>query len=190
MSEGLSRVLPIPSVQVEGEDPSREGFGSASLQGSLQWQSLLDSVYSATRSRRYAARYCASATLQSLVDAAFGNALAIGTSAHGRNNGLIGWLIIGGVFMVGGRGWCLFFRPLAMSNLAHKAGSKLGMYRTETRQDQCADCKSCKDLCPMWAINEDKSIERRPLHKLQRVRKLCKGILASGREECGRAKQN
>jgi len=196
VSEGLSRVLPIPSkFRLKVKDPKvTRGLRFGFLTGFIAVAAFAGFSIFGDQIASICCRYCASSTLQNLVDAAFGNALAIEYWHTGGIMVLIGWLIIGGIFMVGGRGWCLFFCPLgAMSNLAHKAGSKLGMYRTEYDKTKCADCKGCKDLCPMWAINEDKSIETTLCINCKECVNLCpKGAyyMKWGRKNAGDAKQN
>lgn len=161
VSEGLSRLLPLPSkLRLHIKDPSvtrglRFGFlaGFIAVSIAAAYNIAGDEVSS------ICCYYCASASLQNITDAALG----IGSLDYWFTGGiitLIGWLVIGGVFMYGGRGWCLFFCPLgAVSNLAHKAGSKFGMVRTEYNKEKCNNCNSCKDMCPMWAIKGDKTIE-------------------------------
>jgi len=106
-------------------------------------------------------RYCTSSVLQNLSSGLFGNFLAIEYWHTGSIIVLISWLLIGGVFMQGGRGWCLFFCPLgALSNVLHKAGARLGFYRIEHSKSKCASCNLCSKVCPTWAIRGDKTIER------------------------------
>ncbi len=73
---------------------------------------------------------------------------------------LIVWLLLGGIMMVGGRGWCLFFCPLgAISGISHAIGAKLGFYRLEYEASNCRNCRKCDVNCPMWAIGMDGKIE-------------------------------
>jgi ferredoxin-type protein NapH len=68
-----------------------------------------------------------------------------------------GWLVLGGIFWKGGRGWCLFACPLgAMANLFHWIGAKLGLSRKVVHDpSKCGACKMCEQVCPAWAITGD-----------------------------------
>lgn len=99
-------------------------------------------------------RYCAASQLQSLVTAITVDPSELVYWHSGGILSLILWLFVGGVFMMGGRGWCNFFCPLgAFSNLFHSIGSKLGFtFKIKHDASKCTDCGLCKDVCPTWAI--------------------------------------
>lgn len=65
------------------------------------------------------------------------------------------WLVIGGLFMKGGRGWCNFLCPVgAIQNLFHSIGSRLGFtYKLRYAPDKCKTCLSCVRACPMRAVS-------------------------------------
>ena len=106
-------------------------------------------------------RYCASSVLQNFASGIFGNPDALAYWHSGAIIVLASWLLIGGVLFVGGRGWCLFFCPLgAVSNLAHKGGARLGLFKVKFNKDKCQNCSTCSVNCPMWAIKEDKQVDR------------------------------
>ena len=104
-------------------------------------------------------RYCASSQLQNLVNGIF----TPGTLSYWHSGGIMvlgGWLLIGGIFWKGGRGWCLYGCPLgAVSNVLHTAGSRLGFtYKVKHDPVNCTQCGTCENMCPSWSINrtEDK----------------------------------
>jgi len=109
-------------------------------------------------------RYCASSQLQNLVNGIFWPS----TLSYWHSGGIMvigAWLVLGGVFWYGGRGWCLYGCPLgAVSNLLHAIGSKLGFtYKVKHDAAHCTKCGKCEKVCPSWAINrqaEDVSINR------------------------------
>ncbi len=131
-------------------------------------------------------RFCASSQLQNLVAGIFnpstlqywhsGAIMVIGT-----------WLILGGLFWKGGRGWCLYACPLgAVSNLIHFAGSKLPFtWRVKHDPSKCTECDSCEDVCPSWAISRHSKEVTINLHTciacLECVKACDKGCYTYGR---------
>jgi ferredoxin-type protein NapH len=161
-SEGLSRIVPIPKkAKVKLKDPKvtrsiRYGF----LAGFFA-VAVIVGYKMTTDVGSICCRYCSASPLQNFSTAfTTGN---LGLLANWTSSGLIVlmvWLVIGGVLLVGGRGWCLFFCPLgAVSGLAHAAGSKMGFYKTSFNEHKCKDCKQCTVTCPMQAIAEDGKVE-------------------------------
>ncbi len=161
-SEGLSRIVPLPKkARVKLKDPKvtrsiRYGF----LTGFFA-VALIVGYKVTTDIGSICCRYCSSAPLQNFSTAlTTGN---LGLLANWTSSGMIVllvWLVIGGVLLVGGRGWCLFLCPLgAVSGLAHAAGSKLGFYKTTFNKSNCKNCKKCSVTCPMQAIGEDGKVE-------------------------------
>jgi ferredoxin-type protein NapH len=164
ISEGLSRAIPMPNkYRLKIRDPAltsmlRYGF----LAGFILVGVLVGYKYVAsTELSTVCCRYCASSVLQIMADAVFVSPMAVEYWHSGAIIVLVAWLVIGGLFMAGGRGWCLFFCPLgALSGLAHKLGAKLGFLRMEHDASKCKNCKGCSDRCMMWAIKDDKTVER------------------------------
>ncbi len=106
-------------------------------------------------------RYCASSVLQNLIDGLFGNISALDYWYTGSIMVLIFWLLVGDIFTFGGRGWCVPFCPLGtVSGFIHAVGAKIGFYRTVKNEKDCKNFGSCSEVCPMWAIGSDNSIER------------------------------
>ncbi len=98
-------------------------------------------------------RYCASSQLQNLVNGIF-NPAALSYWHSGAIMVMGGWLLIGGVFWQGGRGWCLYGCPLgAVSNGLHSIGSKIGFFRVRHESANCTSCGKCEAVCPSWAIS-------------------------------------
>lgn len=162
VSEGASRAAPIPSKY-------RFKIKSTSLTSGLRYGFLFGFIavaiiaaYKVTPAiGSVCCRYCSSSILQNISSGVFGNAEALAYWHSGGFIVLIGWLLIGGLAFSGGRGWCLFFCPLGtVSNLAHKAGARLGMFRIKFNKEKCKNCETCQVNCSMWAINEDKQVDR------------------------------
>jgi ferredoxin-type protein NapH len=105
-------------------------------------------------------RYCTSAIFQYFSLGLLSDQLYTSFWNTGALLTLVVWLALGGLLMVGGRGWCMFFCPLgALSGLAHRAGRALGLYRVDFNEARCKGCKKCQVNCPMWAIKEDRGVE-------------------------------
>lgn len=163
LSEAISRAVPIP-------DKYRLNIKDTRVTAGLRYGFFVGYVLVAyaigTDALAYqfggvTCRYCASYLLEAGSLWLFTGTLLIEPFHAGVIIALVSWLVIGGLFMVGGRGWCLFFCPLgAISGLAHKAGAWMGFYRVEHKDTNCRDCKRCQVKCPMWAIKEDGNIER------------------------------
>jgi ferredoxin-type protein NapH len=98
-------------------------------------------------------RYCASSQLQNLISGIFDPA-GLQYWHSGSIMTVGGWLVVGGVFWKGGRGWCLYACPLgAASNLFYKIGAKLSFTkRIKHSSSKCIECHKCEDVCPSWAI--------------------------------------
>ncbi len=98
-------------------------------------------------------RFCASSQLQNLVSGIF-DPSSLQYWHSGAIMTLGGWLLIGGVFWQGGRGWCMYACPLgAVSNLFHVVGSKLHFtYKIKHDPSKCTECSKCENVCPSWAI--------------------------------------
>lgn len=163
LSEGVSRVMPVP-------DKARLRFNDPKVTRSIRFGFLAGYIgvvlivgYKLSNDvASVCCRYCASTMTQNIATGAFtGNFEAIGYWSSATLIVLISWLVLGGIFMSGGRGWCLFFCPLgAVSGIAHAAGSKLGMYKTDFNKEKCHDCSNCSVKCPMQAIGKDREVER------------------------------
>ena len=101
-------------------------------------------------------RYCASSQLQNLVNGIF----SPGALSYWHSGGLMvigGWLLVGGVFWQGGRGWCLYGCPLgAVSNGLHSIGARLGFtFKMKHDGANCTQCGKCEQICPSWSISRD-----------------------------------
>lgn len=160
-SEAISRIIPLPNkYRIQIKDPKitraiRYGF----LTGFIMISILILLGFSG-RFTAICCWYCASLVLQQIINGII-NPIELEYWFSGSIIVLIFWLIIGGIFTVGGRGWCLFFCPLgALSGIIHKIGSKLGFYRTIRIEGKCINCGKCISVCPMQAIDSNFSIER------------------------------
>jgi ferredoxin-type protein NapH len=105
-------------------------------------------------------RYCSSAIMEYMSLGLFSAVTPANFWNTGALLALLVWLGIGGIMMIGGRGWCLFFCPLgALSGLSHAVGKRLGLYHIEFKAHNCRKCKNCTVSCPMWAIGPRRRIE-------------------------------
>jgi ferredoxin-type protein NapH len=158
VSEGVSRIVPLSGrFRLRIRDPGVTkglrygffaGFASISLLAGLNIASI----------GGVCCRYCTSSVLQNIADGLTGQLTAVSYWHTGSLLTLFSWLLIGGVFMSGGRGWCLFFCPLGvLSNLSHTLGKRAGMYRISFDKEKCAGCAECKVTCPAWATGPDKN---------------------------------
>jgi polyferredoxin len=161
-SEGASRAVPLPSkFRLNIKDPKvtrglRFGFlaGFAFVAIFAAYNVLGGAVAS------ICCRYCPSSIVQNVAYGATGNLDVLSYWTSGSLLTLGSWLFLGGVLFAGGRGWCLFLCPVgAMSGLAHKVGSKLGLYSVKFDESKCHNCAECSVKCPMWAVGEDKSVD-------------------------------
>lgn len=64
------------------------------------------------------------------------------------------WLVVGGLFMKGGRGWCNFLCPIgSVQNLFYAMGSRLGFtFKLKYTPEKCKSCFNCVQVCPMRAV--------------------------------------
>jgi ferredoxin-type protein NapH len=164
VGEAVSRCTPIP-------DRSRLRIRETRVTSSLRYGFFVGFILLAVVIGQQAiayqyggvtCRYCASYLLETGSSLVFTGSIDIEQPMNaGLVLAILSWLVIGGIMMVGGRGWCLFFCPLgALSGLAHKIGSSVGLYRIDFKAEKCVKCKKCQTNCPVWAIGDDHSIER------------------------------
>lgn len=68
------------------------------------------------------------------------------------------WVLIFGVFSVGGRGYCNLFCPSGiLASIFHWGGSRFNFSRKiKIDKKACDSCGKCKPQCPMWAIDAEK----------------------------------
>ncbi len=124
--------------------------------GSFALVSALAVFAPATGLASICCRYCASSQLQTVA-----NAIFFPGSWNYVHSGAImvfgGWLLIGGVFWQGGRGWCLYGCPLgAVSNALHTIGSRLPFtYKVKHDSTNCTGCNECEKACPSWSITQN-----------------------------------
>ena len=178
LSEGISRAIPIPerfrlnirSTRVTAGLRYGFFFGFVVLAALIGYQMITYQFGNVT------CRYCASYLMQIGSDMLFGTGPGINILHAGIFLTLFAWLIVGGIFTSGGRGWCLFLCPLgAISSIAHRFGSSAGAYRMNFDEERCRDCKKCTAKCPMWAIGEDHKIERSLCIGCRECSKACVG---------------
>jgi len=162
MSELVSRITPLPSrYRMRIRDTRvtaslRYGFlAGFILMGLAAGGRVAECSYGVDLGR-----YCSSSITEYMSLGLFGGALPANFWNTGLLLTLFAWLVLGGIMMVGGRGWCLFFCPLgALSGLSHALGSRLGLYHVQFHEDKCRRCRRCEVSCPMWAIGLDRRVE-------------------------------
>jgi len=64
------------------------------------------------------------------------------------------WLVVGGMLLKGGRGWCVFLCPVGgIQNAMHAIGARLPFTaKMKFRAEACRSCNNCVEVCPMRAI--------------------------------------
>jgi ferredoxin-type protein NapH len=69
------------------------------------------------------------------------------------------WLVVLGLFMKGGRGWCMLLCPAgALMSLASGVTSRIRrLPRVRHDSESCASCASCVDVCPVRAVDVDEA---------------------------------
>jgi ferredoxin len=162
VSEFVSRIIPLP-------DKYRMRIKDTRITASLRYGFLAGFVIMAWAAGGQAVqcsygvdlgRYCSSSLLEYMSLGVFSGAAPVNYWNTGLVLTLITWLGLGGIMMVGGRGWCLFFCPLgALSGLSHALGARLGLYHIRFEEDKCKHCRKCEVSCPMWAIGLDRKVE-------------------------------
>ena len=163
LSEGLSRLVPIPDrFRLFIRDTKvTAGLRYGFFAGFLVVAALIGYKAVTYQFGGVSCRYCGQYIMQSASYALFGGGPSIELWHAGVFLTIFSWLIIGGLFFQGGRGWCLFFCPLgAASGLAYKVGHFARNYGVQFEKTKCRDCKRCHTRCPMWAIREDGTIEK------------------------------
>ncbi len=161
VSEGLSRLLPIPRR-------FRLHIHDSAVAGAMRWGFLVGFVlvsFSAGHKLLGGAlsgiccRFCPSSVLQNCASAAAGDLSAISYWHSGSLLTFGAWLLLGGVFLAGGRGWCLAACPVgALSNLAQRFGARRGWLSTRHIPARCVECEDCRVTCPTFALRADRSV--------------------------------
>jgi ferredoxin-type protein NapH len=161
-SEFVSRIVPLP-------DKYRMRIRDTRITASLRYGFLAGFIIMGWMAGGQAAqctygvelgRYCSSSLLEYMSLGAFTGTAPVDYWNTGLLLTLFTWLVLGGIMMVGGRGWCLFFCPLgALSGLSHALGTRLGLYHIRFDEDKCRHCRKCEVSCPMWAIGLDRKVE-------------------------------
>jgi ferredoxin-type protein NapH len=163
LSEGLSRSVPLKDEnRMKIKDTKvTAGLRYGFLLGFITVAALVGYKIASDSLSSVCCRYCTSSVMQNMFSAAFVDPSALGYWFTGSIIVVLAWLVIGGIFFVGGRGWCLFFCPLgAISGLAHKGGARLGLWKVSQDKTKCKDCASCQVTCPMEAINPEGEVAR------------------------------
>jgi ferredoxin-type protein NapH len=162
LSEAVSRLVPLPDkyrLQIK-DTRVTAGLRYGFFVGFIIMAFFIGEQLVAYQFGGVTCRYCATYLLESGTNALLGTGPAVDPWNAGIYLTLVAWLVIGGIAMVGGRGWCLFFCPLgAMSGLAHKCGSSIGLPAMRFNEEKCRHCKKCSAKCPMMAIRLDHEIE-------------------------------
>lgn len=102
--------------------------------------------------------FCNFAHAQNIISALFGSPLGISYWSSFLLVSFVLWLVVGGLFTRGGRGWCNFFCPAgALMGLSHAIGGLAQVGRSvKIDPEGCTRCKACISSCPTWAISARK----------------------------------
>jgi len=98
---------------------------------------------------------CNFSHMQSIVSAIAGDPTALIYVSTMGVLGMLLWIVVLGMFTVGGRGWCLYLCPAgSIMALTSALGRKLPWVR-RIREDSsaCTRCRSCASACPIRAID-------------------------------------
>jgi ferredoxin-type protein NapH len=122
-------------------------------------------------------RYCPSSVFERLVSGVY-DPSSLKYWHSGAIMTLGGWLVFGGIFWKGGRGWCLYGCPLgAVANVFHWVGAKVGLSRKVVHNAaKCNGCRECEKACPAWAITgsgKDVDISRHTCNVCLECTKVC-----------------
>ena len=189
VSEGVSRFAPLPEkLRMRIRDSrvaSAMRFGF--LAGFVSISVLVGYRLATGTLGSIACRLCASSVLQNFASAMFGQQGALDYWHTGSIVAMAGWLGLGGIFLSGGRGWCLFFCPLgAASNLAHRLGAWRGWLATRFEKSNCVECPECVVTCPMLALRPDRTVDRNLCMNCYECTHSC----ISGAYRCGLRKEH
>ena len=154
-TEMLSRTMPRKAkINLAGRiNPAALRYG---FLGSFVLVSVLAAFAPSLGLASICCRYCASSQLQNLVNGIF----TPGALDYWHSGGIMvvgGWLLVGGIFWQGGRGWCLYGCPLgAVSNALHTIGARLPFtYKVKHNPANCSGCGECEKVCPSWSITRE-----------------------------------
>ncbi|MHC1586816.1 MAG: 4Fe-4S binding protein [Candidatus Hecatellaceae archaeon] len=151
LTEHLSRLLPSKlKFDLTGKvDPAplRYGFliGFILVSAPIFRRTVIGSV---------CCSYCNWTWTEHVWEAAFGDFHGfVGMTSAGLITFLL-WFLILGIFMKGGRGWCIFLCPAgALMNLAHYLGIHLPFTkRLKVDVEKCTGCGRCVRICPTLAL--------------------------------------
>lgn len=186
-SEVVSRITP-KKIKIDLSQKLNPGAIRYGFLGAFALTSLLAAFVPALGIASICCRFCSSSQLQNLVGGIFNPSNLV--YWHSGAIMVIGaWLILGGVFWKGGRGWCLYACPLgAVSNLAHFIGSKLrNSLRINHDAAKCVECRKCEAVCPSWALfrqSKEIKVNRHTCIVCLECVKICdKGCFTYGRKK-------
>lgn len=91
------------------------------------------------------------------------------------------WLIIGGLFNAGGRGWCNYCCPVgAFQSLIHAVCARLPFtFKLKIDRDKCKACGLCAAACPMGSLKLEGGELHRNIHSCMECG-YCKGLCPTG----------
>lgn len=111
---------------------------------------------------------CNFSHMQSILSALTGDPTALLYVSTMGVIGMLLWIVVLGMFTVGGRGWCLFLCPAGtLMALLSALGRKLP-FSLRVREDAaaCTGCGSCSSVCSMRALNMAEESGTRVEHHL------------------------
>lgn len=106
--------------------------------------------------------FCNFTMMQNTVSALFGDFVGFAAWSSFTALTFFLWLVVLGLFLKGGRGWCSLLCPAgAAQGLTHHLGRKTTVSFGVSRNPlSCRTCGKCKKVCPVDAIPEKGEIDR------------------------------
>jgi len=157
--EHLSRLVPARlKYGLQGKiDPAPLRYGF--LAG---WILVAAPIWRGTQITSICCSNCNFTWTENIWNAAFGDFYGfIGLSSAGLITFAL-WFLVLGIFIKGGRGWCIFLCPAgALMNISHFLGKHLSFTRKlKVKKEKCTFCGICVKECPTLALKINEKSEK------------------------------
>lgn len=112
--------------------------------------------------------FCNFSHMQSIISAIAGDPVALTYVSTLGVVSMVLWIVVLGMFTVGGRGWCLYFCPAGTLIALFSALGRRLPWSRRIREDSsaCTRCGSCAASCPIRAIDVRESTGAQVEHHL------------------------